>query len=152
MPHLHVGVKVADLLMFNKTVISNGFSAPIVDGDGWPVWGEKPGSENNPSDVVHVIIKVRGTKAAERIVKILPHTVPLPDGTIALLTSSINWGEVISVYPDAPTPAQQEIQEALDILKDYADGLGNEMSGATARNILAQSEAAYHTLKDALNL
>lgn len=152
MPHLHVGVKVADLLMFNKTIISNGFSAPIVDGDGWPIWGEKPGSENNPSDVMHVIIKVRGTKAAERIMKILPHTVPLPDGTIALLTSSINWGEVISVYPDAPTPAQKEIKDALELLHNYAVGLGQEYSGETAGTIIQAADEARAVLVDALNL
>ena len=151
MPHLHVGVKVADLLQFNKTVISAGFSAPIVDGDGWPVWGEKPGSENNPNDVLHVIIKVLGTKAAERIVKILPYTVPLPDGTIALLTS-IDWTEVISVYPDAPTPAQKKIKDALDLLHNYAVGLGQEYSGETAGNIISAADEACAVLVDALNL
>ena len=152
MPHLHVGVKISDLLDFNQLIISNSFNVPIVDGDGWPVWGERPGSENNPSDVLHVIIRVRGTKTAADLIRILPPTVPLPNGTLAILTEADDWNKVILTHTAPLTPAQQELQEALDILKYYADGLANEYSGEAVANVLAVNEAAYHTLKDALNL
>lgn len=152
MPHLHLGVKITDLQEFQLILNENGFKPAEIEGDGWTRWGTKPGVEGNPADVLHVYVKVRGTKGAEELMPQLHRVVPLPDGVKGILTSSINWDEVISVYPTPLDPAQKEVSDAIETLYQYAVSLANECSGPTVNAIIEDADTARAVLRDAFNL
>lgn len=56
MAYMHVGIKTKHLLHFLKTYPDR--TKVIIDGDGWPVFGEPIGENGNDETTIHVIIAI----------------------------------------------------------------------------------------------
>ena len=54
---LHIGVTGDRVNEATTLLASEGLTA-IVDGDGWNAWGEKPGTDVNDADTMHIVVAV----------------------------------------------------------------------------------------------
>lgn len=109
MYHLHVGVKPKQM----KTVQSIAFRlgiTPLIDGDGWTVWGERLGVNGNDKKTLHVILPVESQWEARFVAKLLLGETQVTSGTgeYAVLTDAGVWsqfdyedGGVVFYVPDS---------------------------------------------------
>jgi hypothetical protein len=102
---LHIGVDVTHL---NAVTRSSHPIRWVIDGDGWEVWGESVGDDNNDATTLHLIsAEAVGDVAARQIVTdLLEHLVPMlrntEPGTVAVLTDVSDWSEDVATLTYVP--------------------------------------------------
>lgn len=99
--HLHVGVDPRSL----KAALDAVPGEVIIDGDGWEVWAEPIGTDNNDDRTLHVVIPVGSREEADGLVAALREgrvLTPMRQNVggvpaDAVLTDASNWSALDGV-------------------------------------------------------
>jgi hypothetical protein len=97
--HLHIGVDPVNLDRVSRE-LARLDRQPCIDGDGWNVWGEAVATDNNDDRTLHVIVRSNSVDTLTHLALALQaFCVPLPDGTVSVISEGSDWSEVLAVRP-----------------------------------------------------
>lgn len=98
----HVGVHVRNLITVQRNIRANGLT-PILDGDGWQVWGEEVGRNGNDDTIMHVVINVPAHSNVDEVIRRievagLGYLCPMRDEFreyFVVVTLASDWSDVV---------------------------------------------------------